>query len=90
MGSKFILILLVCVPALHLSGQNKPSPRFRLEWQLKPAAGFNIPLTRLFRGNVTDHLIKYDDQSFHWQFISLTAFFPGKVYRKQPGISKMC
>lgn len=78
MRNQFILIFLVCVPASHLCGQQKPStkPSTRvLEWQLKPAAGYNIPLTRLFRGDVTDQLIKYDDQSFYWQVLSLTLFF---------------
>jgi hypothetical protein len=37
---------------------------------LKPAAGFNIPLTRLMKGDFIDNLIAYDDNASYWQLIS--------------------
>lgn len=73
MYKRFLLALVICIQALPLFSQHKSHRK--LEWQLKPSAGFNIPLTKLLKGDVTDHLIAYDDHSFYWQVIALTLFF---------------
>jgi hypothetical protein len=53
----------------------KAKPIHRLEFQVKPSFGFNLPTSKLLKGTVTDHLISYDDQSHYLQFIGLALFF---------------
>jgi hypothetical protein len=42
--------------------------------QFRFAAGYNFALTKLLDGNTTDYLLKYADESYYWQFISVSAF----------------
>lgn len=73
MQPKFILVVLLFIQAHCLFSQTKASRR--LEFQVKPSFGFNIPTTKLLKGNVTDHLLSYDDQSHYLQLIGLALFF---------------
>lgn len=51
------------------------SPRTYSRWHIKPASGINIPITNLLSGEITDDLLKYDDQSFYLQFFSGSFWF---------------
>lgn len=68
------LLLAVCLPVVSLMAQTKKE-KSRLELLIKPSVGFNIPLTKLMDGRVTDDLLEYDDQSFHFQVLSLALCF---------------
>ncbi len=54
--------------------EDKEEEKFR-KWHIKPAAGVNVPLTKLLGNGITDNLIGYDDHSFYWQIFSGTFFF---------------
>jgi hypothetical protein len=42
---------------------------------IKPAVGLNIPITRLFSGNITDNLLNYADHAVIFQMPSATYMF---------------
>lgn len=64
---------------------------YKSKLQAKPSTGFNVPISKLFKGEVTDHLFAYDDHSFYWQILSVTYFFQkhwGVEINFQAGSSK--
>ena len=74
MFPKSILVAFLFMQATCLFSQKAKSIH-RLEFQIKPSFGFNIPTSKLLKGTETDHLISYDDQSHYLQFIGLALFF---------------
>jgi hypothetical protein len=74
MFRKFTLVSLLFIQAQCLFSQ-QAKPSLRLEFQVKPSFGFNLPTSKLLKGDATDHLISYDDQSYYLQFIGLALFF---------------
>jgi hypothetical protein len=67
-----IIILLTVDSYSQDSTRYKP---YKSIIQTKPGVGFGLPLTKLLKGDVTDHLLAYDDQTYYWQIVSATVFF---------------
>lgn len=69
-----LLLIILFLPwvVLDVNGQ---IVNYKSKWQIKPAVGVNIPLTKLLKGDIEDDLIRFDDKSFYWQFISAAYFF---------------
>lgn len=70
---KMILVNLLLATCLLVVGQKSADKISK--WYLKPAGGINIPITSLFKGEVTDNLFEYDDHSYYWQVISADFYF---------------
>lgn len=82
------LILIFACSSLILVGQE--SNAYKSKWQIKPLAGANIPLTKLFQGTESDYLFQYDDHSYYWQLLSVSYFFSkhwGLEFNYQAGTS---
>ena len=70
---KIVVLALIFNSLTFVFGQQKANTYSK--WYLKPAAGINIPLTRLLNGEITDNLFEYGDNSYYWQIISGNYFF---------------
>ena len=82
-GLIFLYFILVQIP---LEAQTYES-----KWQIKPAYGANIPLTKFPSKGITDHLIEYQNPSSYAQIIAATWFFKkrwGLSFRHQNLLSK--
>jgi len=83
------LLLIAVLPSLLLPAQSKQ--RFRWQWQVKPAIGVNIPITTLFKNEITDYQFQYGEQSLSLQAITLGVFWNkhwGVEFTYQLNISK--
>ena len=69
---KIVVLALIFNSFTFVFGQQKANTYSK--WYLKPAAGINIPLTRLLNGEITDNLFEYGDNSYYWQIISGNYF----------------
>ena len=81
-------VLLILNMFAWASGQKKPGPWAK--WYIKPAIGYNIPLSTFPSAGITDYLIEYDDHSYYWQLLSVNWFFSprwGLEITYQPGRS---
>lgn len=81
MKSLIVVTALLLIVSFSAQGQYVPEPEMNFKfrkWYIKPAAGVNIPLTKLLGNEITDNLISYDDNSFYWQVISGNYFFDRK------------
>ncbi|MFT3907789.1 MAG: hypothetical protein QM737_00055 [Ferruginibacter sp.] len=70
---RYLLIILICLNCQGVVAQDDMLYRSKL--QLNTAFGWNIPLTKLLSGAVTDNLFKYEDNTYYWQVVSVTYFF---------------
>lgn len=89
MRTKLLFFLSLYMVSLTAVAQTRLRKR-TLELQLKPAAGINLPVSKMLGGAVTDHLLKYDDRHYYWQFIAANLFFHkhwGISFEWQPGSS---
>jgi len=87
MKKLFIGLLLLNLCQGLIAQENSPGYS---KWYLKPAAGVNLPVTKLLTGEITDHLLEYDDFSFYGQLIAGGYFFNstwGLEFSFQPGYS---
>lgn len=69
----FFIMLVLCIITNLLYSQHNLD--YKSKWQTKPAFGFNIPITKILKGSITDYLLGYDDQSEYWQLVSASYFF---------------
>lgn len=53
----------------------QPKGRLKLQWQIKPAVGLNIPLTMLSNNTITDHQLEYADKTVAWQVVPVGVFW---------------
>ena len=53
----------------------QPKPRLKLQWQIKPAVGLNIPLTTLRNNSITDYQLEYADKTVAWQVVPVAVFW---------------
>jgi hypothetical protein len=71
--------LLLVVIGLIFSGMETSAQatieKYKSRWQVKQAFGYNVPLTKLLKGEVTDYLIDAGDRGIYWQVLSATHFF---------------
>lgn len=89
MRKQFFISLILSLLTLYSFSQDTMS--YKSKWQTKPTVGFNIPITKLLKGDVTDYLFGFDDHSFYWQVLSISYFFQkhwGVEFNYQPGSSK--
>lgn len=85
---KLIIVMLILnlYPVL-IAQENSP---IYSKWYFKPAAGVNVPVTKLLTGEITDYLLEYDDYSWYGQLIAGGYFFNstwGLEFSFQPGYS---
>jgi hypothetical protein len=74
--------------AHHIYGQD--SLAYKSKWQTRFLYSTNFPITKLYRGSVTDYLLQYDDKLNYWQIISVSYFFRkhwGMEFNVQMGTS---
>lgn len=64
---------LVCLHTLYAYSQD--SLRYNTRFLVNPSFGFNRPMTTLLKGDVTDHLLDFDDHYHYWQVFSGMYFF---------------
>lgn len=74
---KNLILILFILGSIHCAFGQEQSRTYS-KWYLKPAAGINIPITKLLTGDITDNLFEYDDHSYYLQFISGSYFFSQK------------
>lgn len=85
---KLIIVMLILnlYPVL-IAQENSP---IYSKWYFKPAAGVNLPVTKLLTGEISDYLLEYDDYSWYGQLIAGGYFFNstwGLEFSFQPGYS---
>lgn len=88
MRKKFFISLILSLLTVYSFGQDTMS--YKSKWQVKPSFGFNIPMTKLLKGDVTDYLFGFDDHAFYCQVLSISYFFHkhwGVEFNFQPSIS---
>jgi hypothetical protein len=69
-----LLIIVLPINFLNCSFAQESSKTYS-KWYLKPAVGVNIPITRLFSGEISDNLFVYKDNSYYYQAFSANYFF---------------
>lgn len=74
---KKILIILLMFSSIKCAFSQTDSRTYS-KWHLSPGAGINLPLTKLFSGEITDNLIEFDDHSYYLKYISGSYFFSDK------------
>src|SRR5690554_6694939 len=65
--------------------------RVNSKWHLNPGAGLNLPISKLFLGEITDNLIEFSDHTYYLKFISASYFFNdrwGLEFAFQTNVSK--
>jgi len=72
--NKGLLIFSVLV-LLTVNLYSQDTLNYASKWLTRPSIGFNIPLTTLLKGDITDNLFEFDDHSTYWQVLSVTYFF---------------
>lgn len=72
MKNLFSLILFLTI---SINSYSKSDSVQFSRWYIKPAIGLNTPISNLLKGELSDHLISYDDHSFYLQLISGNLFF---------------
>jgi len=75
MKIKTLLLLSLALLATRTYGQDEANWNYTSRWQTRPCVGINLPITKFFKGSITDPLIAYSDHSYYLQFISATYFF---------------
>lgn len=81
-----LIFLCSCLLYSSLKAQN-----YKSKWQIKPAYGANIPITKLPARGITDNLIEYQNPSSYAQIIAATWFFKkrwGLSFRHQNLLSR--
>jgi len=70
---RILISLLVCLRTLNTYSQDPL--RYNARFVINPSFGFNRPMTTLLKGDVTDHLVQFNDHYHYWQVLSLAYFF---------------
>jgi hypothetical protein len=85
------LFFIGCILFLTINSYAQDSSCYKAKWQLNPSFGFNIPITKLLKGQTMDYMFEYDDHSYYLQVLSATYFFSkhwGLEFNYQGGSSK--
>ena len=85
---RIFISLMLCLQTVHAYSQD--SLRYNTRLQVNPSFGFNIPLTTLLKGDVTDPLLRVNDH-YHYLQVSLSYFFNkhwGLTFDYRAGFSK--
>jgi hypothetical protein len=71
MRYRYVLIAVFFLFSLRSIAQEKD----RIKWIIRPSIGYNIPISTLSGGYITDNLVGFRSKTYYFQFISSTYFF---------------